>query len=79
MNYFASDKVNDLIENTLEYAISHSASDLSLVSQWNDKLDFVKFLSQMALNFLKTTDVKRYLIEITRNLEILFDFFMKKV
>lgn len=71
--------MNDIIENTLEYAISHSNSEISLSSKWNDKLDFVRFLSQMAVNFLKTTDVKKNLIEISKNLEILFDFLLRKV
>ena len=71
--------MNDIIENTLEYAISHTNSEISLSSKWNDKLDFVRFLSQMAVNFLKTTDVKNNLIEISKKLEILFDFLLRKV
>jgi hypothetical protein len=79
LNFFASEKVNDLVENTLEYAISQANADVSVASNWNNQLEFVMFLSQMALNFLKTTNVKKTLVEISKNLEVLFDFFMRKV
>ena len=79
MNFFTSEKVNDLVENTLEYAISQGSADVSVASNWNNQLELVQFLSKTALQFLKTTDVKGILLEISRNLELLFDFLMRKV
>lgn len=79
MSYFIGEKVNEIVEKPLEYALSHSSAYLSPSENWNNKLESLQFLSQNAVNFLKTTDVKKFLVEISQNLEKLYSFCLKKV